>query len=269
MTLMLKRIYAGFMPRWLSSLVARRRDHLRIIDFGPIERLREASLEDLTNPHFLEQFLPSLGLVASPSLAPPFLHKYLGTGLWHWQHSKQFAPYLVQLARLPIRSYLEIGVKYGGTFVITVEYLSRFREMRKAIGIDANFCPSLIRYERMNPRARFVQLNTRDPRFAELIAAEGGFDLVLIDGDHEEDGCRKDFEIVDPWANVLVFHDIVNEFTPGPGRVWREIKKKNADEFEFFEFVEQYPEIVRALGKTVLGLGMAVRKQWLPRGAGK
>lgn len=264
-----KRVYALRVPRWMAALVARRRDHLRIIDFRPVERLRQASFMDLANPRFLEELLPSLGLVASPSLAPPSLHKYLGTGLWHWQHPKQFAPYLAQLARVPIRSYLEIGVKYGGTFVITVEYLSRFRELRKAIGIDANFCPSLVRYERINPRARFVQLNTRDPRFAELVATDGGFDLVLIDGDHEEDGCRKDFEIVYPWANVVVFHDIVNEFTPGPGRVWREVKKTKADEYVFFEFVEQYPEIVQTLGKTILGLGMAIRKRWLPWENGK
>lgn len=264
MTTGFKRLYALYAPRALAAVVARWRDHLRIIDFGSVNALRQAAIADLQNVAFMERLLPTLGLVASPSLAPASLREYLGKGLWHWQHPKQFAPYLVKLSSLPIRSYLEIGVKYGGTFVITVEYLSRFGDVQRAVGVDANFCPSLVRYERMNPRTQFFQLNTRDPRFAELVETAVGFDLVLIDGDHEEDGCRKDFDIVYRHANVLVFHDIANEFTPGPGVVWREVKAKHGAEFDFYEFTEQYPEIQSALGKTVLGLGLAVRRTWLP-----
>lgn len=264
----LKDIYAMHAPRCLASLVARHRDreHLRIIDFEPIHILRDASPEELRRPEALERMLPRLGLTASPNLVPPELREYTGTGLWHWQHPRQFSGYLAQLSGLPIRSYLEIGVKYGGTFVITVEYLSRFGAVERAVGVDANFCPSLVRYHRLNPRATFAQLNTRDPRFRELVEDAGGFDLVLIDGDHAEDGCRKDFEIVYPRANVLVFHDIVNEYTPGPGMVWREVKSRHADEFEFVEYVDQYPDIARALGRTVLGLGVAVRKRWRKTG---
>jgi hypothetical protein len=32
----------------------------------------------------------------------------------------------VELASHRVENYLEIGVRHGGTFVITVEYLSRF-----------------------------------------------------------------------------------------------------------------------------------------------
>lgn len=266
MMMWLKELYALYAPRSFASCLARKRDHLRIIDFAPVRQLRGAAMADLQDPAFLERLLPTLGLVASPSLVPASLHQYLGKGLWHWQHPKQFAPYLVQTGKLPIHSYLEIGVKYGGTFVITVEYLSRFGEIRRAVGVDANFCPSLVRYERINPHAQFFQLNTRDPRFAELVETSGGFDLVLIDGDHAEDGCRKDFEIVYPHANALVFHDIVNEFTPGPGVVWREVKAKHGAEFDFYEFTDQYSEIQSALGKTVLGLGLAVRRNWISQG---
>jgi cephalosporin hydroxylase len=260
---MFKRLYALYVPRWLASWIARRRDHLRVIDLRPVRVLRSVSVAALQDVESLEQILPTLGLVASRSLVPASLHRYLGTGLWHWQHPKQFAPYLAKIGTLPISSYLEIGVKYGGTFVITVEYLSRFREIRRAVGVDANFCPSLVRYQRMNPRARFVQINTRDPRFERLVRDEAWFDLVLIDGDHEEEGCWKDFELVRSRSNVLVFHDIVNEFTPGPGRVWRKVKEICRDELDFYEFTDQYPEIRASLGKTVLGLGLAVRKNWV------
>ena len=261
MSEIIKQVYP-YLPKWVTNRVASSRDHLRVVDLSPVNVLRRMAKSDLGNVSAMERMLPELGLSASRTLVPEALQRHIGTGLWHWQHPKQFAPYLVHLSSLPIRSYLEIGVKYGGTFVITVEYLSRLHPIERALGVDANFCPSLVRYHRMNPRAEFIQVNTREPSFRQRVERSGGFDLVLIDGDHEEDGCRKDFEIVRPYANVLVFHDIVNQYTPGPGTVWREVKSRHADEFEFHEYVDQYPEVVQSLGKTVLGLGVAVRRAW-------
>lgn len=256
---LVKHIYP-FLPGFFTNRVARTRDHLRVIDLNRVRMLQQLNREELTDAAVLEELLPKLGLSSSRNLVPAELRPYAGTGLWHWQHPKQFSRYLVHLASLPIRSYLEIGVKYGGTFVITVEYLSRFRDFDHALGVDANFCPSLVKYAHRNPRAEWMQVNTREDRFRQRVESSGGFDLVLIDGDHAEDGCRKDFEIVRPFARVVVFHDIVNEYTPGPGIVWREVKSSLADEYDFTEYTDQYPDIVKEIGKTVLGLGVAVRK---------
>jgi cephalosporin hydroxylase len=257
-----KQLYT-YVPQSVSRIAGRVRDHLEIIDLRPIETIRSLNAEVLRTPELLEKELPALGLAPSSLLVPDELRQYCHTGLMHWQHPKQFGRYLVQLSTLKLESYLEIGTKYGGTFVITVEYLSRFHPVAEAVGVDANFCPSLLKYSRMNPKTRFVQLNTRDPRFKDLVERQRVFDLVLIDGDHAEDGCRKDFEIVRNHANVIVFHDIVNDFTPGPGVVWREIKDKCADDYSFSEYVDQYPEIQKKIGKRVLGLGVAVRKKFL------
>lgn len=253
-----------YLPRWITNRIAESREHLRVIDLSRVALLRSADKKILQDPAAMEDFLPTLGLGGYPDDVPEKVRCHIRTGLWHWQSPKQFAPYLVHLSSLPIRGYLEIGVKHGGTFVITIEYLSRFRPIERALGVDANFCPSLLRYHGMNPKAEFLQLNTRDPAFEARVRSSGGFDLVLIDGDHEEEGCRKDFDIVYPFANVLVFHDIVNEFTPGPGAVWRSVKARYADEFEFTEYVDQYPHVIQKVGKGILGLGVAVRKQWRP-----
>jgi precorrin-6B methylase 2 len=53
-----------------------------------------------------------------------------------WQYPNQFSKYLAELAAHPVDRYLEIGVRHGGTFVITVEYLSRFHPVREAIAVD-------------------------------------------------------------------------------------------------------------------------------------
>lgn len=259
MNQLMKHIYP-FLPGIVTERIAASRDHLRVIDLSRVELLRTADRKVLADPAAMEDLLPKLGLSGSRNLVPEGLRQYAGTGLWHWQHPKQFSRYLVQLSALPIKSYLEIGVKYGGTFVITVEYLSLFQSFERALGVDANFCPSLVKYAHRNPKAQWLQVNTREDLFRTRVESSGGYDLVLIDGDHAEDGCRKDFEIVKPYANVVVFHDIVNEYTPGPGVVWREVKAKCAEEYDFTEYTDQYPDIVKEIGKKVLGLGVAVRK---------
>jgi hypothetical protein len=84
---------------------------------------------------------------------------------------------------------------------------------------------------------------------------------VLIDGDHSEGGCRRDFEMVRDLGGIIVFHDIVSEPVPGFGRVWREVKESYADRFEFVEFVDQYLELRQQVGVDYLGIGMAVSRQ--------
>ena len=90
--------------------------------------------------------------------------------------------------------------------------------------------------------------------------AEGPFDLVLIDGDHSEEGCRRDFENLKHHARILVFHDIVSSPVPGVGKVWEEVKEREKDNFDFFEYTDQYDEVVNRRNETLLGIGVAVRK---------
>jgi len=65
---------------------------------------------------------------------PDELYQFCGRGLHYWQYPNQFSKYLVRLSQFKVESYLEIGVRHGGTFVITVEYLSRFHPLKCAIG---------------------------------------------------------------------------------------------------------------------------------------
>jgi hypothetical protein len=93
-----------------------------------INILRNENIKKLRSAAYLEnELLPLLGLNNENfhefphSLAP-----CSGHGLKIWQYPNQLAHYLSSLADKDIRSYLEIGVRHGGTFILTVEYLSRF-----------------------------------------------------------------------------------------------------------------------------------------------
>lgn len=66
----------------------------------------------------------------------------------------------VKLDRIP-----EIGVRHGGTFVTTVEYLTKFYNINFAVGIDIMSCPSLTEYKKINSQVEFIKLNTQTNHF--------------------------------------------------------------------------------------------------------
>jgi hypothetical protein len=238
------------------------------IDLNVLGLLRQADIGILRDPSRLEaELLPALGLNqemldegGSGSILPTSLMGFAGTGLRAWQMPVQFAPYLAQLSRYPIRSYLEVGVRHGGTFVITTEYLDRFHTVERAVGVDIADSPSTAEYARHNARVRFARLNTRSRRFRRLATRAGPWDLVLIDGDHREEAVRRDLESVIGAARIIAFHDIVTTIAPGVRKVWDEFKSAEATRFDFFEFDRQYDEVVERTGRTWQGIGVAVER---------
>ena len=51
-------------------------------------------------------------------------------------------------------------------------------------------------------------------------------DLVLVDGDHSEEGARRDLEAVLPHTRAVVFDDIIHPFHPYLEKVWDETLAK-------------------------------------------
>lgn len=238
------------------------------IDLKAAGLLSRADIGVLRDASRLEaELLPALGLNQEMldeqglgSILPESLRRFAGVGLRAWQMPNQFAPYLAQLSHYPIRSYLEVGVRHGGTFVITTEYLGRFHPIERAVGVDIADSPSTTEYARTTPRARFVRLNARSRRFRRLVRRGSPWDLVLIDGDHHEQAVRRDLESVIDAARIIAFHDIVTAVAPGVRKVWDEFKSARAGQFDFFEFDRQYDEVVRRTGRTWQGLGVAVER---------
>jgi hypothetical protein len=231
--------------------------HPRPLDLGRLERLRAPSLAELADPAALERLVLELGLNdEGMDELPAHLHPWCGQGLRIWQYPRQFARYLTLLAEQRISSYLEIGVRHGGTFVATVEYLDRFHPLARAVAVDVLPCPSLADYGRSNPRAEFWQLDSQSPEMARRLAEAdeaGGFDLVLIDALHEEAHSRADFRLVQERAKIVAFHDIANVRYPGVAKVWSEVKA--GGEHDCLEITDQYDGV----GASYMGIGLAIR----------
>lgn len=248
------------LPGWAWYGLQRATSYLNApVDPAPLARIASEPPSRLSDAEYLTHtLLPAMGLtsLSAPELFPPHLHPCVGRGVQSIQFPIQFGPFLAEMTRANVRSYLEVGVEHGGTFAITVEVLRRF-ELRHALAVDLGPMPLLMR-RWSRPEADFVAVNSHTPAFIELVQERGPFDLALIDGDHSEAGVRADFEAVRPHARMLAFHDIVQSYGfPGVGRVWRAIREEHAAEYDFHEFVEQYPE----LPGLRLGIGLAVRRR--------
>lgn len=242
--------------RALGMKVLRRDQVANTIDLGRLELIRAADIYGLSDPASVEALIPRLGLNDEKlSVFPPEFKASFGTGLYIWQYPNQFARYLVALSKLGVRSYMEIGVRHGGTFVSTVEYLKRFGRVDSAVAVDLNDCPSVSEYCRTEPKASFLKTNSRSDEFKAFMTSHR-FDLVLIDGDHSYEGCRNDYDMVKASADMLAFHDIEENACPGVARVWNDLKRSSAGAYDFYEFKDQYPSV----SGRWLGIGLAVKK---------
>lgn len=221
------------------------------------------SLSDLKNVNFVENLFLSLGINDdNKSEIPKELYKYCGFGLRYWQYPNQFAKSLVFLSNYKILSYLEIGVRYGGTYIIINEYLKRFNQLEFFIGIDIVRNKSLKKYSRLNKTSRFYKINSSSIEFHKLIS-DKKFDLVLIDGNHEENHYRNDYYNLKDKSNIIVLHEIVSDACSGVVMVWNEIRLNHMEEYYSFEFNDQYESLFNTNKKNYFGIGVAVRREWI------
>lgn len=231
-----------------------------------LARIQDLSSEQLKDVDFLADLITTMGLHGSTSAVssadyewPSSLDASVGKGLQIWQYPTQFSKYLAFLSQFQIRSHLEIGVSYGGTFVFSVEYLNRLNPGLDSYCIDV-VPPSLLVQQFARQRA-FTYITAKSCDLYQHLKPETTFDLVFVDGDHSRDGVMNDFYLVREKTKIITFHDIVNFRAPGSIEAWQEVKCHHANEFDFFEFIDQYDELlIKNPGKRLLGIGVAVKK---------
>lgn len=159
-------------------------------------------------------------------------------------------------------SFLEIGVNWGGTTSIFLEYFE------SGVGIDLNNCPFESRLHEINNCYVHITGNTQDKTIIEL-AGNFLYDMLFIDAGHTYDDVKKDFDnyrkFVKP-GGIIAFHDISpdNEFiinqTVNVRKFWNEIK----DWFEHYEFqTKTYPDsipILNSLPSNWGGIGVIINE---------
>lgn len=208
----------------------------------------------------IEDALPTFGMNNEEiSEIPKKFEPYMGWGIKFWQYPNQLSKLLCFLRGKKIDSYFEMGVRWGGTFIIMNEFLMKFNPLLESHALDI-IPPSEILHiyqtEFRDLHFWYHEMETQNPFFFQRI--EGGenlipnkkIDLVFIDACHSYQCIKKDyFTSLMLGAKYIIFHDIVNCKTRGSQIAWQEIKKLHKN---YYEFVDQYDE----MDGKYLGIGV-------------
>jgi predicted O-methyltransferase YrrM len=215
--------------------------------------------------HILEYPLNLAGAVAaarrlrrhqhqSPEEALAFARSfrwYRGGNISPTQQDEEILGLMRELAKRPPRTVVEIGTDTGGTLflfsrvaapdavLVTVDQqpLGALRNYSAWAIVRRAFACDRQRVDLLIPR------DSHDPTTVDEIRWRLGgrsVDFLFIDGDHEYDGVKRDFELYAPLVGpggLIAFHDVNESNWPGVIRLWNEIKPDH----ETHEFVANDP----------------------------
>lgn len=109
-----------------------------------------------------------------------------------------------------VRSYLEIGSRFGDSFFAVMANLPR-RSL--GVTIDIPCCGELLathgELSVMGKRTYPMRLSSHEPealRMARMFTPQ--WDLILIDGDHTYEGVAQDWRTFAPLGRFIALHDI-------------------------------------------------------------
>lgn len=208
----------------------------------------------------IEEILPSFGMNNECLWEmPKIFEPYFGWGIRFWQYPNQFSKLLTFLKDKEIDSYLEIGVRHGGTFIILNEFLMKYNPLLESHCLDLIPASEILHLYQTKHREQRFWYHELDSMSQLLFVTLDGFDnlmpqrkidFIFIDACHAYTCVMRDYHtslMLGP--KYLMFHDIVNVDTRGAKVAWQQIKKNHK---KTYEFVDQYDE----LNGKYLGIGL-------------
>lgn len=174
-----------------------------------------------------------------------------GTRIRIVQHPQEFASFLVLMGQRHVRSYLEIGVSTGGSWMAADSYLrAAVPGYRGSVGCDMR--PGTRLREFGGYRDRFRTVEFRHLHSKNLHLNGERFDAVFIDARHLHRHVMRDFNRVKGNASLVGFHDIVLKGAT-VDQAWRKIRETGRS----WEFVDQVgpPEARCGIGVVEVASG--------------
>jgi predicted O-methyltransferase YrrM len=161
---------------------------------------------------------------------------------------------LVKNKKLKLKNFLEFGYAWGFTNSI----LNKFFKFEKIISVDN------INNEGQSKESFFANLrfknfvllcgDSRSKFIKDQIKLNSKYDLIFIDGGHEYDVVKNDFELAKKNRSknsIIIFHDINATACKGPGKLWKQIKKDKSKNIKKFEYVCKNYKIQYGIGVLI------------------
>lgn len=166
------------------------------------------------------------------------------------QAEQEITAFCDLLKRENVKSYLEIGSKFGGSLWRAAQALqpkSRIVAVDLPNGTKAwkessvSLMACIVQLNANSNDARVIWGNSIDPEVIERVRELGPYDAIFIDADHRLPGVTKDWNTYGPMGRVIGFHDIAWKRAPewigvriDVPQFWNEIKGGyRHEEFKF------------------------------------
>ncbi len=150
------------------------------------------------------------------------------------QNLDEFAAFTDILKREGVRSYLEIGSKFGGSLKLAAHALPRGSLLvsvdlpgKDTAGELLDTCNKIRR--ELGHRVKLLISDSHDPNTVKWVSGFAPFDAAFIDGDHSFAGIEADWNNYGPMAKIVAFHDIswkreYNDHRIEVPKFWEQIK---------------------------------------------
>lgn len=190
---------------------------------------------------------------------PTTLSEYYGKGLRIWQYPIQLAPFMKWLNGIKVNSFLEIGSRWGGNFIVISQILKNNNPDIKLYACDVMPESSNLYQFKQRVHFEYLEMDSQSEEFKNLIKQKS-IEFAYIDGLHHYKECMSDYSLFEnnPQTKYIVFHDIDSDQCVDIKKIWDEVKTD--DRFESIEFIDQYPPKLIPKQKNFLGIGVLIRK---------
>jgi len=198
-----------------------------------------------------DQFILDLGLNDEVlNEQPAEYSQYFGKGLKIWQYPNQISPFLKGLNKTYVNSYMEIGVRHGGTFILMLEFLAKFNPSIIGYACDLTEMSDILKEYRKYRNFVYLSMDSKSEEF-KRICNTNFIDFVFIDGCHLYESVSSDFNIFKnkPETKHIVLHDIDSYACRGTTRFWNEVQ--NTNQYLTKEYCAQYDSVKN----NYLGIG--------------